>query len=87
MQRIAADFPTYRTFVSMEPVLKFTPEFPEKIHLIRPEAVAVGYDNYNHRLPEPSRTEAESLIHHLNGYTTVYRKSIRPAWWEDTNEA
>jgi len=82
MQRIAADFPTYRTFVSVEPVLKFTPEFPEKIRLVRPWGVAVGYDNYNHRLPEPPLAEVKSLMGCVGGFSKVYVKTVREAWWE-----
>jgi DNA repair photolyase len=41
-----------RTFVSVEPILNFTPEFETDLYRIRPWAVAVGYDNYNNKLPQ-----------------------------------
>jgi protein gp37 len=70
--------------ISIEPILIFgiVKEFADMIRRMNPELVAVGYDNYNHNLPEPSLETTEQLISELEKFTTVYRKTIRKAWWE-----
>lgn len=69
-------------FISIEPILGFTPHFIENIKYIAPWAVAVGYDNYNNKLPEPALTETDKFISKLKKFTVVYEKSIRIAWWQ-----
>jgi len=70
-------------FISIEPILEFyTLFFVEYIRRIKPWAVAVGYDNYNHKLPEPDLKKTEKLISELRKFTIIYRKTIRNAWWE-----
>jgi len=70
-------------FISVEPVLRFSRRFSERIAECEPIAVAVGYDNHGHGLPEPSMEEVEGLIEELEGEgIVVVRKTIRPAWWE-----
>jgi len=72
-----------RKFISIEPILDFTSDpFLRWISAIRPEFVYVGYDNYGHRLPEPSLEKTEKLIAELEKFTEVRRKTIRRAWWE-----
>ena len=72
-----------RIFVSIEPVLDFDLEiFVACIKAIKPWAVAVGYDNYGHHLPEPPLEKTLRLIQELEKFTTVYRKTVRKAWWE-----
>jgi protein gp37 len=69
-----------RKFVSIEPIMDFSPgAFLSAIRNIKPEFVAVGFDNYNSGLPEP-----ESLQKVLDFITEieklgikVYRKTIR----------
>jgi len=84
MYAIRTEFPEQKTFVSVEPILKFTQDFPRKLVQLRPEAVAVGYDNYDNRLPEPTMKETQGLIDALEdaGCMLVYRKTIRAAWDE-----
>lgn len=72
----------YETFVSVEPIIRFTADLAPLIWLIHPWAVAVGYDNYKCKLAEPSQLATLRLIQKLRKFTTVYLKSIRPAWWE-----
>jgi three-Cys-motif partner protein len=69
-------------FISIEPILKFTDDFSEKIREIKPFMVYVGYDNYDNRLPEPTLEETNRLIEALMNHTLVIRKTIRPAWYE-----
>jgi len=69
-------------FVSIEPIMRFTPSFPEKIEGIKPSMVYVGYDNYNNKLPEPSLEETRWLISRISRRIPVNIKTIRPAWWE-----
>jgi len=66
--------------ISVEPIMKFSANFPERILEINPSIVAVGYDNYNGNLPEPSMEETLNLIDYLVAHKiNVYKKSIREA--------
>lgn len=71
-------------FVSIEPIMDFDlPTFVREILKIMPRAVAVGYDNYSNRLPEPSLEKAMLLIRELErAGIIVYQKTLRKAWWE-----
>lgn len=69
-------------FISIEPILDFYPVFHKNIKFCQPWAVAVGYDNYNHKLPEPPLEKTLELIDELEKFTTVHRKTLRKAWWE-----
>ena len=70
-------------FISIEPILDFDLNvFVQIIKQIKPWAVAVGYDNYNHKLPEPALAKTMQLIEALEKFTIVYRKTLRRAWWE-----
>jgi protein gp37 len=73
---------TRRRFISVEPILDFDLEaFSEAIIKIEPWAVAVGYDNYDNHLPEPSLEKTQQLISRLTeAGITVYRKTLREAW-------
>ena len=82
MRMIHSDFPEYKTFVSAEPVLRFTTDFPEKIKDVGPWATAVGYDSRKCMLPEPLLPNTEWLIGELSWFTTVYVKKLRQAWWD-----
>lgn len=67
-----------RKMVSIEPVMKFTKDFADRIIAIKPEFVAVGYDNYNCGLSEPSMQEVNELIVRLADVgIKVYRKTMR----------
>jgi DNA repair photolyase len=77
--------PWGRKFISVEPVLSFTPRFADEIAEARPLLVYVGYDNYGHELPEPTLDEVLSLIRGLRSRGIEVRvKTLRPAWHEDT---
>lgn len=68
-------------FLSIEPILDFDLDvFVQIIKRIKPWAVAVGYDNYNHKLPEPALAKTMQLIEALEKFTIVYRKTLRRAW-------
>jgi len=71
-----------RLFISIEPVLKFLLEQMPWYRDIEPWAVACGFDNYANHLPEPTLENTELLIGYLEGFTKVYRKTIRKAWDE-----
>lgn len=49
-------------FLSIEPILDFSPKFWRKIEKINPLMIYIGYDNYNCRLPEPALDKTLSLI-------------------------
>jgi len=68
-------------FISIEPILDFDLDFIPKIAQVVPWAVAVGYDNYGHHLPEPSLEKTLDLIRQLEAnHIIVYRKTLREAW-------
>lgn len=67
-------------FVSIEPIMDFDFEtFRIQLETMKPWAVAVGYDNYNNRLPEPPLSKTNALIEELKKFTTVYVKTLREA--------
>jgi DNA repair photolyase len=74
------ELPYKRKFVSIEPILDFDVEtFAEMIERISPELVAVGYDNWHNRLPEPSLSKTLQLIDRLNEFTSVRTRTLREA--------
>ena len=66
-----------KTFICIEPIMKFTPGFERDIAQARPWAVAIGYDNYNNHLPEPSLAATKDLISALEPCTKVFIKTLR----------
>lgn len=76
MQWVANNLPN-KTFVAIEPIMKFSPNFKQEIKKIRPHAVAIGYDNYHNGLSEPDLAATEGLIKELSTFTQIYRKTIR----------
>jgi len=72
-----------KIFISIEPILDFHLErFVKELAKIEPWAVAVGYDNYGHRLNEPTLDLTRQLIYALRTLTRVYVKTLRKAWFE-----
>ena len=68
----------YPIMLSIEPIMQFTPDFITWRRYIHPKFVAVGYDNYNHGLPEPSLKATMQLIEAIENFgITVYRKTLR----------
>jgi DNA repair photolyase len=73
-----------RKMVSIEPILDFELNtFSKWIETINPFIVYVGYDNYYHKLREPTLRKTNELIDRLKETSLVIRKTIRPAWFED----
>jgi len=69
--------------ISIEPIMDFNLQvFVEWLKPIKPVLVSVGYDNYNHKLPEPALSKTLALIAELEKFTSVERKTLRKAWWE-----
>jgi len=72
-----------RKIVSIEPILDFElTTFVKWIQDINPFIVYVGYDNYCHKLREPTLQNTMNLIQKLPESSLVIKKSIRPAWFE-----
>jgi DNA repair photolyase len=68
-------------YVSVEPIMDFDLEiFADLIEKIAPIRVAVGYDNWNNHLPEPSLTKTLQLIERLKEFTKVRERKLREAW-------
>ena len=81
---ILADMVDNRLFYSVEPIMEFGhPFFAQALTRRRHElfGVAVGYDNYGCKLPEPSLAKTMQLIGLLEkAGVRVFRKSLREAW-------
>jgi len=74
-----------KRFISIEPILKFNfNKFIPYIEAINPNyGIAIGYDNHNNRLYEPSLKDTLSLRHALIRYGfNVIDKTLKKAWWE-----
>lgn len=73
------EFP--RKFISVEPIMDFDlSEFASWLYVPEElEMVAVGYDNYNNGLPEPSLEKTKQLIDRLSKVTKVIPKTLREA--------
>lgn len=72
-----------RKLVSIEPILDFDLDiFAEWMEDINPIVVYVGYDNYEHKLREPTLKETIELLKKLPETSLIIRKTIRPAWYE-----
>lgn len=70
-----------RRFVCVEPAVKFSTRFIDRILEAEPWAVAYGLDNYGNKLEEPSLYESEKIIGQFeDAGITVYRKTIRERW-------
>lgn len=66
--------------VSIEPIMDFSENFPYKVVSMKPDFVAIGYDNYNNGLPEPSLDRVRDLIAVLEEWKIkVYQKTMREA--------
>lgn len=86
----------YPVFISVEPILDFmlannpicyNQHFAGLIRMCNPWAVAVGYDNYGNKLPEPSLEKTLVFIEKLEDYgIKIYRKTLHKAWWEPSEE-
>ncbi len=70
-------------FLSIEPILDFSPKYWRKIEKINPFMIYIGYDNYHNKLPEPTLDKTLSLTKKLrdNGFL-VLEKTMRRAWYE-----
>ena len=70
-----------RKFLSIEPIIDFDLEiFVGWIEKIAPIQVAVGYDNWHNRLPEPSLSKTLQFIERLNEFANVRERKLREAW-------
>lgn len=74
-----------KRFLSIEPILKFNfNEFLSYIEKINPNfGIAIGYDNHNNRLDEPTLKDTMSLRNILirSGFNVI-DKTLKKAWWE-----
>ncbi len=64
--------------VSIEPIMKFSPDFRRQLSKLDLDCVAIGYDNYNNNLDEPSLAEVNLLCEELHECNIlVYLKTMR----------
>lgn len=63
LNALRRDRPEIPRFICVEPVMDFDlASFGSQIIEVRPTKVAIGYDNYDNNLPEPSLQKVEKLI-------------------------
>ena len=75
----------HKKIVSIEPILDFDLDtLVNWITAIDPFIVYVGYDNYNNLLHEPLMEKTLTLMQELSKNALVIKKTIRPAWFEDS---
>ncbi len=79
MEWLKKILPENQRLICVEPIMKFTPRFADRIAEIDPTIIAVGYDSGNHNLDEPSLRSFKRLIYDLDEKTsaTIYVKNIR----------
>ena len=83
MEALKVRYPDRPRFVSVEPIMAFSAGFAQELIDLDPWGVAVGYDGYNHRLPEPKLEDTEKLIECIEeAGIQVFRKDVRRAWDE-----
>lgn len=51
-----------KTFITIEPVMAFSPNFADLIISCKPDFVNIGADSKGHHLPEPNAEDVEGLI-------------------------
>ncbi len=75
-----------RKIISIEPILDFNlGSFINWVEDIDPFIVYVGYDNYCHKLREPTLKKTTELLNSLPDTSLAIRKTIRPAWFEENH--
>jgi DNA repair photolyase len=57
--------PEIKTFITIEPIMKFSPAFADLIISARPDFVNIGADSKHHNLPEPTYAEVLDLIERI----------------------
>lgn len=88
MIRLSETRPKVPRFISIEPILDFDPTtFELFILAVNPDfGVAIGYDNHNHKLNEPTLDKTLRFKENLEDFgITVYKKTIQEAWYELSN--
>ena len=63
-----------RTMISIEPIMKFTERFAERLRTVDPYIVYIGVDSGHNNLPEPTADELRGLIAELRTFTDVRLK-------------
>jgi DNA repair photolyase len=59
--------PEIKTFITCEPIMKFSEFFADSIIFARPDFVNIGADSKHHNLPEPTYAEVLELIERIKG--------------------
>ncbi len=68
----------FNAFISIEPIMAFSSNFHKKIIDCDPGSVAIGFDNYDNNLPEPTLEMTMELIEQLEeAGIEVHRKTLR----------
>jgi len=81
MIKLREQYPRLNLMVSIEPIMGFTENFKDLLLQIKPNFVAVGYNNNRAvKLDEPSLADTEELICQLEtAGVMVFRKTLREA--------
>lgn len=71
-----------KKYVTIEPIMGFSVHFIDRLIMINPDVVYIGYDSGQHGIIEPSLKTTRSLIDELRSFVEVRTKLIRKAHWE-----
>jgi len=74
MKEIKEEYPNVQTMLSIEPVMRFTPVFAERIEAVLPDIVYIGVDSGKNGLLEPTRDELIRLIIYVSEVAELHLK-------------
>jgi DNA repair photolyase len=63
-----------KTFITIEPIMRFSPDFPQLIINAKPDFVNIGADSKRCNLPEPKKDQIEYLIKQIQKAGIEIRK-------------
>jgi DNA repair photolyase len=66
----------FKTFITIEPIMRFSPCFAQAIIDSHPDFVNIGADSKNCGLPEPTGDEVRALVFRLQGGGVLIRKKV-----------
>lgn len=74
MMKVKQRFPAAKISATIEPIMRFTPDFVTMLRYIAPDFVSIGADSKRSNLPEPTASEVSTLVEELKTFTKVEKK-------------
>ena len=71
-----------RKYITIEPIMGFSVDFVNRLKMINPDVVYIGYDSEQHKIIEPSLEATKKLVDQLRSFVEVRTKLLRKAHWE-----